>query len=75
MAGFRRAASGMSLMIWRKSAGSCMLPRRRAKRELHFVYPLNVYRYGESDSVPALSRFLEPIPSAILPHASLSGEQ
>ena len=47
----------------------------RAKRELHFVYPLNVYRYGENDSVPALSRFLEPIPSTILPHASLSGEE
>src|SRR5258705_4345557 len=46
-----------------------------AQRELHFVYPLNVYRYGESDSVPALSRFLEPIPSTILPHASLSGEE
>jgi DNA helicase-2/ATP-dependent DNA helicase PcrA len=26
----------------------------RAKRELNFVYPLNVYRY-ESDAVPALS--------------------
>jgi DNA helicase-2/ATP-dependent DNA helicase PcrA len=47
----------------------------RAKRELHFVYPLNVYRYAESDVVPALSRFLEPIPPTILPHASLSGEQ
>jgi DNA helicase-2/ATP-dependent DNA helicase PcrA len=45
----------------------------RAKRELHFVYPLNVYRYGENDAVPALSRFLEPIPPTILPHASLSG--
>jgi DNA helicase-2/ATP-dependent DNA helicase PcrA len=45
----------------------------RAKRELHFVYPLNVYRYGENDAVPALSRFLEPIPATILPHASLSG--
>ena len=47
----------------------------RAKRELHFVYPLNVYRYGENDAVPALSRFLEPIPPTILPHASLSGEE
>jgi superfamily I DNA/RNA helicase len=45
----------------------------RAKRELHFVYPLNAYRYGENDAVPALSRFLEPIPATILPHASLSG--
>jgi superfamily I DNA/RNA helicase len=47
----------------------------RARRELHFVYPLNVYCYGESDSVPALSRFLEPIPNTILPHASISGEE
>jgi len=44
----------------------------RAKRELHFVYPLNVYRYAENDSFPTVSRFLEPIPAAILPHASLS---
>jgi DNA helicase-2/ATP-dependent DNA helicase PcrA len=44
----------------------------RAKRQLHFVYPQNVYRGPESDSFPTLSRFLEPIPSTILPHASLS---
>src|SRR6266513_2041484 len=37
----------------------------RAKRELHFVYPLNVYRGPDSDSPPALSRFLEPIPAGI----------
>jgi DNA helicase-2/ATP-dependent DNA helicase PcrA len=45
----------------------------RAKRDLHFVYPLNVYRGTDGDSFPAVSRFLEPIPSAILPHASLFG--
>jgi DNA helicase-2/ATP-dependent DNA helicase PcrA len=45
----------------------------RAKRHLYFVYPLNVYRGAESDSFPAVSRFLEPIPATILPHASLSG--
>jgi DNA helicase-2/ATP-dependent DNA helicase PcrA len=45
----------------------------RAKRELHFVYPVNVYRGAGSDSFPAVSRFLEPIPPSILPHASLLG--
>jgi DNA helicase-2/ATP-dependent DNA helicase PcrA len=45
----------------------------RAKRDLHFVYPLNVYRGPESDSLPALSRFLEPISDTILPRASLLG--
>jgi DNA helicase-2/ATP-dependent DNA helicase PcrA len=45
----------------------------RAKRQLHFVYPVNVYRGVESDSFPTVSRFLEPIPSTILPHASLFG--
>jgi DNA helicase-2/ATP-dependent DNA helicase PcrA len=45
----------------------------RAKRQLHFVYPVNVYRGVESDSFPTVSRFLEPIPAAILPHASLFG--
>ena len=44
----------------------------RAKRHLHYVYPLNVYRGPEFDAVPSISRFLEPIPPAILPHASLS---
>ncbi|HZE68275.1 MAG TPA: UvrD-helicase domain-containing protein [Pyrinomonadaceae bacterium] len=47
----------------------------RAKRSLHFVYPVNVYRGPESDSLPALSRFLEPIPPEILPHAALAGEE
>ncbi|HEU4767768.1 MAG TPA: ATP-dependent helicase, partial [Pyrinomonadaceae bacterium] len=47
----------------------------RAKRELHFVYPaVDVYRGPETDGTPTLSRFLEPIPPSILPHASLLGE-
>jgi DNA helicase-2/ATP-dependent DNA helicase PcrA len=45
----------------------------RAKRHLYFVYPLNPYRGADGDSFPVVSRFLEPIPSTILPHASLSG--
>jgi DNA helicase II / ATP-dependent DNA helicase PcrA len=44
----------------------------RAKRHLYFVYPLNAYRGSDGDSFPLVSRFLEPIPSTILPHASLS---
>jgi DNA helicase-2/ATP-dependent DNA helicase PcrA len=47
----------------------------RAKRNLHFVYPLNVYRGPETDSLPALSRFLEPISDTILPRASLLGTE
>ena len=54
----------------------------RAKRDLHFVYPMNVYRGGENgyrggdgDFSPTVSRFLEPIPATILPHASLLGGQ
>ena len=43
----------------------------RAKKELHFVYPANVYRGPDTDGTPALSRFLEPIPPEILAHASL----
>jgi DNA helicase II / ATP-dependent DNA helicase PcrA len=47
----------------------------RAKRELHFVYPaVDVYKGPETDGTPTLSRFLEPIPPSILPHASLAGE-
>jgi DNA helicase-2/ATP-dependent DNA helicase PcrA len=47
----------------------------RAKKDLHFVYPaVDVYRGPETDGTPTLSRFLEPIPSSILPHASLAGE-
>jgi DNA helicase-2/ATP-dependent DNA helicase PcrA len=45
----------------------------RARRHLYFVYPLNAYRGAEGDSFPVVSRFLEPIPHTILPHASLSG--
>jgi ATP-dependent DNA helicase UvrD/PcrA len=46
----------------------------RAKRELNFVYPVNVYRGGSDvDFYPSLSRFLEPISPAILPHASIAG--
>jgi DNA helicase II / ATP-dependent DNA helicase PcrA len=46
----------------------------RAKKELHFVYPaVDVYRGPETDGgAPTLSRFLEPIPPSILPHASLA---
>jgi DNA helicase-2/ATP-dependent DNA helicase PcrA len=43
----------------------------RAKKELSFVYPVNVYRGPETDGTPALSRFLEPVPPEILVHASL----
>ena len=47
----------------------------RAKKELHFVYPaVDVYRGPETVGTPTLSRFLEPIPPSILPHASLAGE-
>src|SRR2546421_7757756 len=34
----------------------------RAKQHLYFISPLNSYRGNGSDSLPALSRFLEPIP-------------
>jgi DNA helicase-2/ATP-dependent DNA helicase PcrA len=47
----------------------------RAKRHLYFVYPLNAYRGADGDSFPAVSRFLEPIPDTILPHAALSGSE
>ena len=47
----------------------------RARKELNFVYPVNVYRYTENDSLPTVSRFLEPIPAEILPHASLSMDE
>jgi len=43
----------------------------RAKNDLTFVYPVNVYRGPEADNTPALSRFLEPIPHDVLAHASL----
>jgi DNA helicase-2/ATP-dependent DNA helicase PcrA len=47
----------------------------RARKELNFVYPVNVYRYTENDSFRTVSRFLEPIPAEILPHASLSMDE
>jgi len=43
----------------------------RARKELNFVYPVNVYRGPDADGTPALSRFLEPIPPEVLTHASL----
>ncbi|HEX6649334.1 MAG TPA: UvrD-helicase domain-containing protein [Pyrinomonadaceae bacterium] len=47
----------------------------RAKKQLHYVYPaVDVYRGPETDGTPTLSRFLEPIPATILPHASLLGD-
>jgi len=47
----------------------------RAKKQLHYVYPaVDVYRGPETDGTPTLSRFLEPIPPSILPHASLLGD-
>jgi DNA helicase-2/ATP-dependent DNA helicase PcrA len=46
----------------------------RARRHLYFVYPLNAFRASDADTVPAVSRFLEPIPHTVLPRASLSGE-
>src|SRR5919106_1672301 len=47
----------------------------RAKKQLSYVYPaVDVYRGPETDGAPTLSRFLEPIPPSILPHASLLGE-
>src|SRR5215217_2813887 len=47
----------------------------RAKKDLHFVYPaVDVYKGPETEGTPTLSRFLEPIPPSILPHASLAGE-
>ncbi|HVG29841.1 MAG TPA: UvrD-helicase domain-containing protein [Pyrinomonadaceae bacterium] len=45
----------------------------RAKRHLYFTYPLGVYRGAGSDSVPAVSRFLDPVPANILARATLFG--
>src|SRR5215213_9268546 len=44
----------------------------RARRHLYFVHPLNAYRGSDGDTSPTVSRFLEPIPDAVLPRASLS---
>ncbi|MDT5062853.1 MAG: ATP-dependent helicase UvrD/PcrA [Acidobacteriota bacterium] len=46
----------------------------RAKQHLYFTYPLNTYRSTGTDSFPAVSRFLESIPHAILNRATLLGE-
>ncbi|MCI0491093.1 MAG: UvrD-helicase domain-containing protein [Blastocatellia bacterium] len=53
----------------------------RAKRHLYFVYPLNasasaptVREGGVTSSFSIASRFLEPVPSKILPRATLVGE-
>ena len=45
----------------------------RAKRHLYFTYPPGVYRGPASDSLPAVSRFLDPVPAAVLARATLSG--
>jgi DNA helicase-2/ATP-dependent DNA helicase PcrA len=45
----------------------------RARRQLQFVYPVNVYAGPDRDWVPAISRFLEPIPATVLQHAALEG--
>ena len=46
----------------------------RAKRHLYFIYPQSTYEGGGPSAFPAASPFLEPIPSAILTRATLSGE-
>jgi DNA helicase-2/ATP-dependent DNA helicase PcrA len=45
----------------------------RARRHLYFVYPLNAFRAADGDTLPTVSRFLEPVPHTVLPRASLSG--
>ena len=46
----------------------------RAKRHLYFTHPLNLYPGAGPDALLVASRFLEPIPAAILARATLSGE-
>jgi DNA helicase-2/ATP-dependent DNA helicase PcrA len=46
----------------------------RARQQLYFIYPVNAYRSGATDSFPAVSRFLESIPDTILNRATLQGE-
>jgi DNA helicase II / ATP-dependent DNA helicase PcrA len=47
----------------------------RARRYLYLVSPLSVHRGAEAPPPPpAVTRFLEPIPDAILPRACLSGD-
>ncbi|MDT7604597.1 MAG: ATP-dependent helicase UvrD/PcrA, partial [Acidobacteriota bacterium] len=45
----------------------------RAKRHLYFTYPMGFYRGGGSDSLPMVSRFLDPISDTILARATLFG--
>ncbi len=45
----------------------------RARRQLQFVYPTNVYAGPDRDWVPTMSRFLEPIGETVLQRASLEG--
>jgi DNA helicase-2/ATP-dependent DNA helicase PcrA len=45
----------------------------RAKQYIYFTYPLNVYRGAGADSLPTVSRFLEPISNTILHRATLTG--
>ncbi|MFL6229148.1 MAG: UvrD-helicase domain-containing protein [Pyrinomonadaceae bacterium] len=45
----------------------------RAKRHLYFTYPPGFYRGAGTDSLPAVSRFLDPIPTTILARAALFG--
>src|SRR3989440_2633945 len=43
----------------------------RAKQNLYFTYPIGVYRGMAADSLPVVSRFLDPIPDSILTRATL----
>lgn len=43
----------------------------RAKQHLYFTYPMGAYRSMGEDSLPVVSRFLEPIPDTILMRATL----
>jgi DNA helicase-2/ATP-dependent DNA helicase PcrA len=45
----------------------------RAKRQLYFTYPPGVYRGAAADALPAVSRFLDPVPANVLARATLSG--
>jgi DNA helicase-2/ATP-dependent DNA helicase PcrA len=47
----------------------------RAKRHLYYTYPQGVYGGGRTDGPPLVSRFLEPISSAILTRATLSASE
>ncbi|MBV9927360.1 MAG: UvrD-helicase domain-containing protein [Acidobacteria bacterium] len=46
----------------------------RARRHLYFIYPQAVQRGADGDTVPSVSRFLEPVPDDVLPRASLSDD-